>query len=57
MSKEELKESLQQQIGLLLEASKERAKWQNGADDIMKLSIGMSYIAKAILACDNFEKE
>lgn len=52
MEKQEVKEILCQQLKLLAEQTKERSKWQNGAEDVMRMSIGMSYIAKAIVECE-----
>ena len=48
---------LQQQMNILLEKAEERKKWSTGAEDIMKLSIGMSYVAIAIIECNRFKLE
>lgn len=48
---------LQQQMNILLEQSEERKKWTNSSEDIMKLSIGMSHIARAIIECNRFKLE
>lgn len=52
MTNEELKDILAQQMKLLLEKSKQKIEWCNTGDELMKLSIGMSNIAKAIIDCN-----
>lgn len=52
MTNEELKDILGQQMQLLLEKSKQKIEWCNTGDELMKLSMGMSYIAKAITDCN-----